>query len=540
MGARAKMAVITTLISLLGLANMFTSHVDTSTEFSDVTADIKPMSTEPKASAEISRAIPNIHSNKIKSDRKESIQLIHEHNEELLEVYARLKQPSGPDVLFAKDLDTVLFGPIKGRSARHFWFPKKEDIPIAELPPVPSAPTGFDALRLADEMGYPRHWRARMRPKFFILGPPKTGTTFMHDCFIYSMLGNKTSLSYPSANSRWPTEWYPNGEPTYAFRSIEPQLHHTWNRTGFRRFDPPKESWLYVEIGRNFRYKGRPKKFWSAVQISRFPPVEPESKNWVVTDSTPDYLMIPKSAQALYLDMQGSPWKPRFVVMHRDPVARGYSHFLLFAELKRLWGWKKQGTPDFSVKLDEQHNILIREPICKEMLYQPEIVLWDVRKTYDALRKCMYEPQKLNDVMFLPFGFTALGLRYWLSLFDADQFTLVKMSTLKKMNTTGKLWDFYEQTFPGMKRMKPRCELESEIKDNSCTPWNRHALALERCGPNSPALAAQAWTNRSGLTETRGSEIRLERYKNIGKRWDELLIELMANYSIPWYQMPNK
>ena len=519
MGPRSKIGIICLAVSLLAVSNVMLSNNESPTEYSDVVPD-KPIKSD------------NVV--KEKFVREDGSWVIRQHNNDLLDIYKRLKKPIGDEDVFSRDLDSEMFGPVTGRSAKHFWFPKKDDIPFSKLPSVPPAPIGIEAVRLADKLGYPRHWRARMRPKFFILGPPKTGTTFLHDCFIYSMIGNKNSLAYPLANQRWPTERFPNGEPTF-IPSIVPQLHHTWNRTGFRRFDLPKESWLYVEIGRNFRYKGSPRKFWGAVQISRFPPVEPESSNWVLTDSTPDYIMIPKAAQALYLDMENSPWKPRFVVMSRDPVSRGFSHFLLFAELKRLWGWKSTGTTDYSIKLDEQHEILLQQPICRQMLYEPEIVLNDLSKTYDALRRCMYHPKKLNDIMFLPFGFTALGLRYWLSLFSPEQFTLLKMSTLKRMNTTESLWDFFEDTFPGMKRPLPRCDSESIVDSETCTPWNQYAIALERCGPNSPALAAQAWTTRGGLNETKGSDQRLEKYRVIGKKWDKLLAQLMSNHGISWY-----
>ena len=58
------------------------------------------------------------------------------------------------------------------------------------LPPVPPAPTGEAAMKLAREQGWPDHWRARMRPRHFLLGPPKTGTTTLYSCYSRAMIGD--------------------------------------------------------------------------------------------------------------------------------------------------------------------------------------------------------------------------------------------------------------------------------------------------------------------------------------------------------------
>ena len=412
-------------------------------------------------------------------------------------------------------------------------FPAPHELPFLKLPDVPPAPTGVAALRLARQLRYPDKWRARQRPELFILGPPKTGTTFLEACFKWSMFGNQSKRIYPLASERWPTKRLEGGEPTY---EVSPTLEgfRMWNRTGFRRWDPPKEWWLYPEMGRY------PSSFRGFINTQRFPPVEDDSKNWFIIDSTPDTIMIPKAAQALHLDLQGAPFKPSFLVMQRDALSRAYSHFLLFTSLRVDWGWGKEPFNVFSEKLDDQMKILESIPICRKMLYEPFEIIKNLDQTYLALRWCMYDPRTRNQVMYLPFGFTALGLRYWLSKFKSESFSFMKFSTLKVIGkNTNQLFDFYEEVFPGVKRNHPRCEHSEEWNSGNCTGWKLDDIAVEMCGPNSPALKSQAWSSRKGLNFTKGDPENLKKYQEISDEWDKVIDSLANKYNISWYE-PNE
>ena len=419
------------------------------------------------------------------------------------------------------------------KAKRYIEFPTTdEERAQLKLSEVPPAPTGEAAVRLSRELGWPDHWKARQRPELFILGPPKTGTTFLEGCLRWSMFGNSSKRYYPLASERWPTIKLAGGEPQYTTSPVMEGLK-LWNRTGFRRWDPPKEWWTYPEIGRYaLEYRG-------FLNTQRFPPVEKESKNWFLIDSTPDMIMVPKAAQSLSKDLEGSPFQPRFLVMERDALTRGYSHFLLFTQLRVQWGWGEETTTVFADKLDEQHAILEKIPICNEMMYQPMNVLRSYDKTYLALRWCMYDPTKRNQVMFLPFGFTALGVRYWFSKFDPNRFTFLKMKDFRKIGRSPEqLRTFYEHAFPGLERNKPRCENAGDWNSGNCTGWHLDEIATEMCGPDSPALKAQAWSGRSGMNYTKGSAERLAKYKEIANSWSDAYDEILLMNNIKWYD-PN-
>eukprot|EP01060_Flectonema_neradi_P020162 TRINITY_DN2767_c0_g2_i4.p1 TRINITY_DN2767_c0_g2~~TRINITY_DN2767_c0_g2_i4.p1 ORF type:complete len:593 (+),score=140.19 TRINITY_DN2767_c0_g2_i4:108-1781(+) len=455
-------------------------------------------------------------------------------NNDLVKLYNYLHHSDGRSPAeAAKTLDEVPTKIVRyhKKAKRYIVFPTTdEEKQSLELPSVPPAPTGEDAIKLSRKLGWPDHWKARQRPELFILGPPKTGTTFLEGCLRWSMFGNSSKRYYPLASERWPTETLPGGEPLYTTSPVMEGLR-MWNRTGYRRWDPPKEWWTYPEIG---RYAND---FRGFLNTQRFPPVEEESKNWFLIDSTPDMIMVPKAAQALAADLESTPYDTRFLVMERAALSRAYSHFLLFTQLRVQWGWGEETTTVFADKLDQQHAILEKIPICNEMMYKPAEVLRSYDKTYLALRWCMYDPTKRNQVMFLPFGFTALGVRYWFSKFNPKKFTFLKMTDFKKIaKSPEKLHTFYEHAFPGLKRNKPKCERVEDWNSGTCTGWHLDEIAEEMCGPNSPALKAQAWTGRTGLNYTKGPKERLEKYETIADGWTKVYEDLLNENDLQWYK----
>ena len=444
---------------------------------------------------------------------------------EVMYSYLQKERPTPED--HARHIDSMPF-PARMIS-KHIRFPEH---PLEQqglgLPDVSPAPTGIAAYNLAMKFGYPPHWRARQRPQFFLLGPPKTGTTFLDACIRFSMTGNSSQIPYPSANARWPAERGPGGEPVY-MDSPEMLPFRIWNRTGFRRWDPPKEWWTYPEIG---RYADTIRGF---INVMRFPPVEPDSDKWKLIDSTPDSLMIPKAAQALHQDLQGAPFTPTFLVTHRNAFDRAYSHYLLFSELRNDWGWGPETLPVFADRLDQQHKILMNITICKRLLTDPEPILESIDLTYQALRWCLYDPHKRNQVMYLPFGFTALGLNYWLKKFPADNFRLLKMTDLKKLNTADKLLTFSEKTFSGFQRVKPRCDEASSWNSGKCSGHGLYDKAMLFCSHASPALEKQAWTDRKGLKLSKGPPERLEKYRHIAEKWSIVLERMITEHGLLRY-----
>ena len=488
----------------------------------------QPPTPQPEVSGEVSTL--RLPTQQLSSQSDKSFPV--DYNRNLDKVYTYLHSTDGaPSAVAAKELDEIPERVISFPKYKWLIFPTTdEERAELKLPKVPPAPTGEAAVRLSRELGWPDHWKARQRPELFILGPPKTGTTFLEGCLRWSMFGNSSKRYYPLASERWPTIKLAGGEPRYTTSPVMEGLK-LWNRTGFRRWDPPKEWWTYPEIG---RYASDLRGF---LNTQRFPPVEKESKNWFLIDSTPDMIMVPKAAQSLSKDLEGSPFQPRFLVMERDALTRGYSHFLLFTQLRVQWGWGEETTTVFADKLDEQHAILEKIPICNEMMYQPMNVLRSYDKTYLALRWCMYDPTKRNQVMFLPFGFTALGVRYWFSKFDPNRFTFLKMRHFKKIaKSPEKLHTFYEHAFPGLKRNKPRCKNAGDWNSGNCTGWHLDEIATEMCGPDSPALKAQAWSGRSGMNYTKGPKERFTKYKDISDSWDKAYKNLLEKHEQKWYK----
>eukprot|EP01060_Flectonema_neradi_P007113 TRINITY_DN14932_c0_g1_i1.p1 TRINITY_DN14932_c0_g1~~TRINITY_DN14932_c0_g1_i1.p1 ORF type:complete len:618 (+),score=92.56 TRINITY_DN14932_c0_g1_i1:28-1881(+) len=452
------------------------------------------------------------------------------NNKALPTLFSSLERKWSSIEEFADKLDRIPFHP--SRVSRYISYPRTpREFAMAALEDPPPAPTGADAIKMARERGWPDSWKARHRPQLFILGPPKSGTTFMEGCFRWSMSGNDSMLLYPPTNARWPAKRGPGNEPiTDSGPALRPAKF--WNRTGARRWDAPKELWIYPEMGK-FGHTIR-----GAHQPLRLPPIEEESANWVLMDSTPDSIMIPQSAQAMARDLKDAPFDPTFLVMQRDPLARAYSHYLLFScSLRPFFKWKPEKVRVFSVRLELQLKTLESIPICHEMLYQPEEVLKDLNKVTSALMRCLYEPRERDIPMYLPFGFTALGLKYWLTKFPKERFNFMKMEELRKMDSPDKLWTFFETTFPGMKRMKPRCNKPRDWASPKCTGQLAYDKGMLFCGKDSPALKKEAWSGREGLKFTKGDPEDLKKFDVIGKRWTALYDEMVADLGKSFYSI---
>ena len=408
---------------------------------------------------------------------------------------------------------------------------QREAVFLRTATPISPAPTGEDAAALSRKYDYPDHWLGRMRPEFFILSPPKTGTTFLDGCLRHGMNGNPLKVVYPQASRRWPSKTTKHGEPVSTTSRFELK-RRLWNRKGFRRWDVPKEPWNYIQMG---RHAGTFREYFAR---RRFPPVEEESNHWGLVDSTPDQIMIPEAAVAAYLDLQKSPFIPRFLVIDRDPVDRAYSHFMLFTDLKKKFNRKPEQFTVFVDRLDQQHDKLIKIPICEEALYRPERVVSSKDKVFSALKNCMYEYDPLQDpqVYYLPFGFIALGLRYWVELFGINKFLLLRFTDLSKMKTPTQVVRMFEKAFPTLVRNPPLCENPSDWVGGRCTGPQRFNESELNCGQQSPYLFAQAWTKKSAsLGYTIGDETRLAKYREIGKRWQRVLKNMSDELDIKYY-----
>ena len=108
-------------------------------------------------------------------------------------------------LLFEVDLDKVTLTDKQVRRWLARGFPQTpKDHEFLQLPPVPPAPTGKQAVRLARQLGYPNKCKARQRPEVFILGPPKSGTAFLGCCLCFAVIGNSSRKPRPMAQIRWP------------------------------------------------------------------------------------------------------------------------------------------------------------------------------------------------------------------------------------------------------------------------------------------------------------------------------------------------
>ena len=396
-----------------------------------------------------------------------------------------------------------------------------------KLPPVPPAPTGEAAMELAREQGWPDHWRARMRPQHFLLGPLETGTTTLHACYERAMVGDPRKRAYPLATERWPLEYDDNGQAVIRPSHVIPEPYIVWNRTGARRLDVRKEWRVYHKASWTRQASPGLEKY----HYLRFPPVEKETQDWTMLDGTPFNLMTPGAADELKEDLKCAPFKPRFLVMNRDPLARGYSQFVMEQSLY----YQPARGRDFYNELESQSTAkkgsLSKYPFCQMMMQEPEALMKDVRRVRRALQLCTYfkAPYVAN---LLPFGFVALGLKYWLHVFDYDAslFRVVDTSSLKGLDAH-QMMGLVEDVFD-MKRMLPRCPAV-DSKEDGCTAWNRYDSGLRACGSQQ-----NSWSGKEGFTM--GDPEKMKKYRTLSDRWGKILDDLIVEYNITRWVSPAK
>ena len=387
------------------------------------------------------------------------------------------------------------------------------------MPQVPRAPTGEAAMKLAREQGWPDHWRARMRPQHFILGPLEVGTHLVHMCYQHGLIGNARKRPYPLALERWPTQYDDNGQGIIR-RSFEmPPRFQMWNRTGDRRLDP-REEWRVYD---NMHWMSLD--FLEEQETLRFPPVERATKNWVMLDSTPFYLMNPGAADQARKDLQGAPNKPVFVVMLRDVLSRAHAHFLVERHPELRGVDSNAVTQEFATVLEAQMEGQASLAVCRALFESPEHVMRDVRRVRHALEVCIYPtgaPE--SGFAYMPTGFVALGLRYWLHVFgdDASLFRVIDVDDLRGL-TPLELMDVLARAFD-LRRMRRKCS-GPHANAVRCTTWHRHDVGIGACR-HEPE-----WT-RTFTDNFNRNVTELAKFHRLSKRWTAQLTRLLAKYDI--------
>ena len=322
-----------------------------------------------------------------------------------------------------------------------------------------------------------------------------------------------------------------NGQGVLSPLRMLPGPYSTWNRTGrARRLDVRKEWRVYHMAA----WDKRENHDFEQHQFLKFPPVEEETKDWTILDATPDSLMTAGTAEEVKKDLKCAPFKPRFLVMNRDALSRGYSQFVmedtLFVQTRRGKNFLKELEYQFT------QGSLAKYKVCHDMMNEPEALMKDIRRVRLALQTCVYFKPPLyrfpvkqyrgqpTFVNFVPFGFVALGLKYWLHVFDYDAslFRVVDTNALKGLNPhqmMGVVEDVYD-----MKRMLPRCPT-ARSKEEGCTAWNRYDTGLKAC-----TKQMNSWSGKDGYTM--GDAAGLKKYKDISDRWGKIMDDLIAEYNI--------
>eukprot|EP01059_Diplonema_ambulator_P003697 TRINITY_DN13409_c0_g1_i1.p1 TRINITY_DN13409_c0_g1~~TRINITY_DN13409_c0_g1_i1.p1 ORF type:complete len:548 (+),score=115.63 TRINITY_DN13409_c0_g1_i1:25-1644(+) len=393
---------------------------------------------------------------------------------------------------------------------------RPKDFPT--LPPIPPSPVGEESWRLAKEFGWPRSWGVRQRPSVFILGAPKGGTTFMAQCFSHGALtGDDTRRPYPMCAERFPHKFSSpeeGGEPIIT-GSMPITSSDRWNQTiGFRRWDAPKEWYLYHVAGTDRRSA----EYYSSINM--LPPIERESNHWQLMDATPSYLANVQAADEIYKDFSTIRHVPRFLIMWRAPIARGYSSLQMWASYHR------PENCSYLEYLEKEYAFWEQHPVCKQIL-QPKVLMQDIVQVESVIKSCIARP-----MMFMGEGFVALPLKYWLTKFDAEQFTVVRGETLKTLNeeeTIGILMKAFD-----MKRMKPRCERPEQWNLGNCTGQHNYDRALLMCSSSSPAITVSSFTDR-GKKCYKGTDEELRKFENLAKEWDAAMYELVEEYGLRLY-----
>ena len=361
-----------------------------------------------------------------------------------------------------------------------------------EMPRPPAAPTGKAAWLLSRDLGLPVAWRARHRPTLFVLGTVGGGSLFIEECWRQSMLGNKTRYPYPYAGERWPTKRHPVTSEIIIDPLASPDKEDTWGRSGQRRWDPPKEWFVYERCGEH----PHPHPACSH-QRARWPPVEKATKDFVLMDASPDTLMNPHAANQTYFDLrrvQSHPrMRPRFIVTLQPPLVAAWHEFgiyyrfrlrpqrnyeAMFIEprglqraptVEELAEVEKQDVQDsFWAHIGQELGAMEEIPVCKAAFDDPAAFMRDAAAdptlARDALELCghrmvgKHRGERWKMPHFLFNAFHGVGVRHWLHLgFEADQFVAVPTEELRWYSPE-EVMDFLETAAPHMRRLPKRCE----------------------------------------------------------------------------------
>ncbi|KAJ9464772.1 hypothetical protein DIPPA_34569 [Diplonema papillatum] len=325
---------------------------------------------------------------------------------------------------------------------------------------TPPALLGLAAARKAEDNGWPARWNNRQHPTHFLLGTPKGGTTFVERCYHSGALsGNPDHLPYPKASMRWPVKFTDDGEPYHKHQGFIGS--HPWPRTGYRRFDVAKAWRVYIKTTSPQLADKTYRRLFSSM-----PPVEDDSHKWHVLDATATYLMKPSVADHVKEDHEHAPEKPRFLIMWRDSFRRAFSHYIMI--MGRRAGALKPD--DFIRRLAFEMNVWNETEGCSA-LYDPVRLLArpDVVPLLGELLPKCFRPKS-----FLGHSLPVLGLRYWLSKFEAKQFTVVRTEALKTSDPSV-LISILEKAF-GHTRIADPCTgddlaaLRRSVKDGTAPP----------------------------------------------------------------------
>eukprot|EP01059_Diplonema_ambulator_P014644 TRINITY_DN25577_c0_g1_i1.p1 TRINITY_DN25577_c0_g1~~TRINITY_DN25577_c0_g1_i1.p1 ORF type:complete len:469 (+),score=53.34 TRINITY_DN25577_c0_g1_i1:81-1409(+) len=380
-------------------------------------------------------------------------------------------------------------------------------------PKTPDALIGEEMVRKAKELGWPEKWDNRQHATHFILGTPKGGTTYIERCYSSGALsGDPEHHPYPRAAMRWPVKFDPvTNEPILKSQGFIGGW--SWNRTGYRRWDPAKEWRIYIssgEDGSSARYR----KLFSSM-----PPVEAESHKWSLLDATPTYLMNPWAADNVYADHKHNPRKLRFMVTWREAMARSFSHFVMIVGKQN--NHVRSGA--FMSRMHGEMEYWNKTKGC-EALFDPEQLLQradkDITVLRDVLRRC-FKPRS-----FLGHSLPVLGLRYWLSKFHPSQFTVVKTESLKNEDPFY-LIDILEKAFD-YTRLPPPCKGKLTP---SCSGPIFYQSALDRCR-DTGIRAASYSKMASTLNVDKGTPTEKAPVHALFKQYRKAMRDLIDRYQI--------
>eukprot|EP01061_Rhynchopus_euleeides_P041116 TRINITY_DN7118_c0_g3_i1.p1 TRINITY_DN7118_c0_g3~~TRINITY_DN7118_c0_g3_i1.p1 ORF type:complete len:545 (+),score=131.81 TRINITY_DN7118_c0_g3_i1:616-2250(+) len=439
-----------------------------------------------------------------------------------------------------------------------------------EHPTPAPAPIGKAAWRLAREYGLPDEWRARHRPSIFVLGTVGGGSIFLEECWRFSMVGNSSFRPYPMSTERWPINRHPHTSEMIADPMAELSVEDTWGRTGFRRWDTPKEWFVYEKCGE----KPHPSPACSHMR-ARWPPVEQGSNKWVFMDSSPETLMNPDAANQTYFDLkliQANPLlRPKFVVPTQVPLYTARYDFAVYyrhrirpfrnyaAMFKDPEGVRSVPTPEekahieqqdeetlFWEYLDRELGAMSEHPVCKRVIEDPPQFLKDAvddpSLAYQALKQCLYrmvgdrhERHRLPSFLFI--NFYGVGLRYWLSLgFEPSQFISIPTEELR-WYTPEQVMDFFEEAFPNMRRVKERCEDPRHWDSGSCSGHIAWDKAHFFCDPvESPAaIPRTSWNMTRAMQRHRTGEVSITEIWDISTRMHRATEAYLSSVGVRQY-----